>query len=58
VSACLADMDTNGVINIFDFLTFQSFFSVGDARADVAAPFGALNVFDFLGFQALFGAGC
>jgi len=55
---CVADMDGNGTLNVFDFLTFQTYFNNDDPRADLATPFGVFNVFDFLAFQTSFGNGC
>jgi hypothetical protein len=54
---CLADTDGDGELTIFDFLTFQDWFSAGDPRADFDAD-GALTFFDFLAFQDAFAAGC
>ncbi|MEQ8844650.1 MAG: GC-type dockerin domain-anchored protein [Phycisphaerales bacterium] len=54
---CRADLDGNGVLNIFDFLEFQNLFSAGDLRADFDGD-GSLNIFDFLAFQNEFAAGC
>lgn len=58
VRECPADMNDSGTLNVFDFLTFQTYFSDGNARADLALPCGVLNVFDFLTFQTLFSEGC
>lgn len=55
---CVADLNNDGLLNIFDFLAFQSFFSGEDPRADLAEPFGVFNIFDFLAFQTAFGEGC
>ena len=48
----------DGLLNVFDFLAFQTAFSEEDPAADLAAPFGVFNVFDFLAFQTAFGMGC
>lgn len=57
VPGCLADLDGDGALTLFDFLAFQGLFAGGDARADFDGD-GALTVFDFLAFQAAFDAGC
>lgn len=57
VTACAADLDGDGALTIFDFLVFQGYFALGDARADFDAD-GQLTVFDFLAFQNAFDAGC
>ncbi|MFI4917560.1 MAG: GC-type dockerin domain-anchored protein [Phycisphaerales bacterium JB060] len=54
---CLADLDGNGVLNIFDFIEFQNLFVAGDLSADLDGD-GELSIFDFLEFQSLFSAGC
>lgn len=56
-SACRADFDGNGRLDIFDFLAFQNAFASGDLAADFDGD-GALTLFDFLAFQNEFGAGC
>ena len=55
--SCRADMDGDGVLTIFDFLTFQNLFAVGDPRADFDGD-GQFTIFDFLEFQNAFAAGC
>lgn len=56
---CQADIDNNGTLDIFDFLTFLNLFSDdgGDPAADCDAN-GTLNLFDFLCFVNLFNQGC
>jgi hypothetical protein len=54
---CVADFDGNGVLNLFDFLSFQTAFGNGEDRADIDGN-GVLNLFDFLAFQTAFGNGC
>jgi len=54
---CLADLDGDGSLTIFDFLAFQNLFDAGDPRADLDGD-GSLTIFDFLAFQNLFDAGC
>ncbi|UYV12511.1 MAG: hypothetical protein NCW75_14585 [Phycisphaera sp.] len=55
--ACVADLDGDGALTIFDFLAFQNLFDGGDLRADLDGD-GTLTIFDFLEFQNLFDAGC
>ena len=54
---CVADLDGDSQLTIFDFLTFQNLFQDGDLRADFDGD-GELTVFDFLAFQNAFDAGC
>ncbi|UYV12759.1 MAG: hypothetical protein NCW75_00370 [Phycisphaera sp.] len=54
---CLADLDEDGELTIFDFLAFQTLFDQGDLRADFDGD-GMLSIFDFLVFQNAFDAGC
>ncbi len=54
---CLADLDGDGQLTVFDFLMFQNLFDAGDLAADFDGD-GALTVFDFLAFQNAFDAGC
>ncbi len=56
-SACVADFDGSGGLDIFDFLAFQNAFDAGDASADIDGD-GELTIFDFLAFQNAFEAGC
>lgn len=46
-----------GVLNVFDFLSYQTLFGNEDPCADFTGE-GNLNVFDFLAFQTCFGNGC
>jgi hypothetical protein len=56
---CIADFAPPfGILNIFDFLAYQTAFGNGDPSADLAPPFGTLNLFDFLAYQTAFGNGC
>lgn len=57
IDTCPADLDDDGELKIFDFLVFQGYFALGDARADFDGD-GQLTVFDFLTFQNAFDAGC
>ena len=54
---CLADIDGDGSLTLFDFLEFQNLFAGGDPRADFDGD-GSLTLFDFLEFQNAFAAGC
>ncbi len=56
---CLSriDLDTDGALTIFDFLTFLNLFEDRDSTADFDGD-GELTLFDFLAFQGAFGAGC
>ncbi|MFI4892166.1 MAG: GC-type dockerin domain-anchored protein [Phycisphaerales bacterium JB060] len=54
---CQADVDGNGVLEVFDFLEFQNLFAAGDGRADCDAS-GRLDIFDFLCFTNLYAGGC
>lgn len=57
---CYADFDANGVLDLFDFLAFQSAFLSGDPAADCdGKTLGVtLDLFDFLCFLGRFNAGC
>jgi len=55
--SCPADLDGDGELTIFDFLTFQNLFDAGDPAADFDGD-GSLTLFDFLAFQNAFDAGC
>ncbi|MEQ8316572.1 MAG: PQQ-dependent sugar dehydrogenase [Phycisphaerales bacterium] len=54
---CLADIDGDGDLTLFDFLAFQNLFDAGDPAADFDGD-GELSLFDFLAFQNAFDAGC
>ncbi len=56
-AGCVADLDGDGELTIFDFLVFQNLFDAGDLRADFDGD-GVLSLFDFLAFQNAFDAGC
>jgi len=56
-SACIADFDHDGTLNVFDFLAFQNAFDAGDLSADLDGD-GMLTIFDFLAFQTAFDSGC
>ncbi len=54
---CPPDLDADGLLTIFDFLTFMNLFQDGDAQADFDGD-GELTLFDFLAYQTAFDAGC
>jgi hypothetical protein len=54
---CDADLDADGTLTIFDFLTFFNLFDAGDAQADFDSD-GELTIFDFLAYQTAFDVGC
>jgi hypothetical protein len=54
---CTPDLDADGALTVFDFLTFLNLFDAGDAQADFDGD-GELTIFDFLAFQTAFEAGC
>ncbi len=55
--SCVPDLDLDGALTIFDFLTFMNLFDAGDATADFDGD-GELTIFDFLAYQTAFDAGC
>jgi len=57
VPVCEVDLNADEVLDLFDFLAYQSLFNAGDLDADLDHD-GVLTVFDFLAFQSLFAAGC
>ena len=54
---CGPDIDGDGTLSIFDFLSFQNLFDAMDPRADFDGD-GRFTVFDFLAFQNAFDMGC
>jgi trimeric autotransporter adhesin len=59
-TACYANCDGSTqppVLNIDDFVCFQTFFAIGDPYADCDAS-GMLNIDDFICFQTAFAIGC
>ncbi len=54
---CEPDLDLDGSLTIFDFLTYLNLFQDGDPQADFDGD-GELTLFDFLAFQTAFDAGC
>jgi hypothetical protein len=55
--ACLQDINSDGAVNIQDFLAFASFYQSSDPRADFDRN-GLYNVQDALAFFAAFANGC
>ncbi|MEQ8316282.1 MAG: GC-type dockerin domain-anchored protein [Phycisphaerales bacterium] len=55
--ACRVDLDGDGELTLFDFLTFSNLFDAGDLAADFDGD-GVLTIFDFLTFSNEFDAGC
>ncbi|MFI4881614.1 MAG: FG-GAP-like repeat-containing protein [Phycisphaerales bacterium JB064] len=56
-SRCLADVDGDGELTLFDYLAFQILFDLGSPLVDFDGD-GVLTLFDFLAFQNAFDAGC
>jgi hypothetical protein len=54
---CYADCDENGILDIDDFVCFQTFFAFGDDYADCDGN-GVKDVDDFICFQTFFALGC
>ena len=54
---CSPDLDADGRLTVFDFLTFLNLFDAGNSEADFDGD-GELTIFDFLAFQTAFDAGC
>ena len=54
---CRPDLDHDGSLTLFDFLTFLNAFAAGDPLADFDGD-GDLTLFDFLAFQTAFAVGC
>ena len=54
---CRPDLDADGSLTVFDFLTFLNLFDDGDPQADFDGD-GELTIFDFLAYQTAFDAGC
>jgi hypothetical protein len=54
---CPADVNSDGILDLFDFLTFENLFVNRDPLADYQ-PDGSFDLFDFLWFQNAFGLGC
>lgn len=56
-TTCLADLNSDGVLNFFDISAFLSLFSAGDLAADFNSD-GVINFFDVSAFLGLFSQGC
>jgi hypothetical protein len=56
-AACPADLNGDGVLDLFDFLQFTNLFNAQDPEADCDGDTG-LSLFDFLCFTNQFNAGC
>jgi len=54
---CLPDTNFDGILDIFDALTFQEWFVAGDPAADFNGD-GGVDLSDFLLFERLFQEGC
>ena len=54
---CLADINGDGAIDIFDFLAYQDLFVTSSPRADLTGD-GSFDIFDFLMYQNMFVTGC
>ncbi len=57
LTACTADADGSGSLDINDFIEFQTQFAVGAAWADFDDS-GSLDIDDFIVFQTYFALGC
>ncbi|MCA9278276.1 MAG: exo-alpha-sialidase [Phycisphaeraceae bacterium] len=54
---CYADCDSNGFLNIFDYICFGNAYATNDPYADCDGN-GSLNVFDYICFGNAYAAGC
>ncbi len=54
---CYADLNGDGVLDLFDFLAFTNAFNAGDDLGDCDGD-GLFDLFDFLCFTNAFNAGC
>lgn len=55
--ACIADFNSDGVVNTLDFIAYLNAYNTGDPRADLNGD-GVVNTLDFLAFLNAFSAGC
>ncbi len=55
--ACYPDCDTNGALNINDYICFQTRFALGDPYADCDGN-GVRDVNDYICYQTRFALGC
>ncbi len=56
-ATCYADCDASGVLNVNDFVCFQTRFALGEPYADCDGN-GVRNVNDYICFQTKFALGC
>jgi hypothetical protein len=56
-SVCPADLNSDGLLDLFDFFAFQNLFVNHDLLADCQTD-GSFDLFDFLCFQNTFALGC
>lgn len=56
-TSCRVDLNADGLVDIFDFLLYQTFFDDRDPRADFNGD-GAFDIFDFLGYLDAFDDPC
>lgn len=56
-TSCAADLDGDGVLTVFDYLSFLNAYQAGDAQADCNAD-GEVSIADFTCFETAFVAGC
>jgi hypothetical protein len=54
---CAADFNTDGSVDLFDYLDFLSYFAIGDFNADFNHD-SVVDFFDYLDFVDAFAAGC
>jgi len=57
ITACPADFNADGELNVLDFVALQIAWQAGEASADVNGD-GVLDVLDFVAFQEVFQKGC
>lgn len=57
VDPCLADYNTDGFVDFFDYAEFTEAFTTGTHRADVTGD-GFIDFFDYLMYVEAFEAGC
>ena len=55
--ACLGDFNSDGELNVLDFVDFQGAWTLQDPYADVNGD-GLYNILDFVDFQQAFQEGC
>ncbi len=56
-NACCGDCDASGLLNIDDFICFQTLYALSDPKADCDAS-GGLDIDDFICFQTAYALGC